>query len=112
MWEPQPLTTLRASKACRGENFFFFTFLGLIKGYTYLHSCTCSIGLVYSTHLRTGNFSPLNEIFFVKILLKFYFTVYLFQFTEVSSTFAISSVTVLVSVSASSIQYILEERLK
>jgi hypothetical protein len=21
MWEPQPLTTLRASKACRGENF-------------------------------------------------------------------------------------------
>jgi hypothetical protein len=26
MWEPQPLTTLRASKACRGEN-FTFTFL-------------------------------------------------------------------------------------
>jgi hypothetical protein len=25
MWEPQPLTTLRASKACRGEN---FTLLG------------------------------------------------------------------------------------
>jgi hypothetical protein len=25
MWEPQPLTTLRASKACRGENFTFFT---------------------------------------------------------------------------------------
>jgi hypothetical protein len=24
MWEPQPLTTLRASKACRGENFTFF----------------------------------------------------------------------------------------
>jgi hypothetical protein len=23
MWEPQPLTTLRASKACRGENFTF-----------------------------------------------------------------------------------------
>jgi hypothetical protein len=23
MWEPQPLTTLRASKACRGENFAF-----------------------------------------------------------------------------------------
>jgi hypothetical protein len=28
MWEAQPLTTLRASKACRGENFtlLFFTF--------------------------------------------------------------------------------------
>jgi hypothetical protein len=24
MWEPQPLTTIRASKACRGENFTFF----------------------------------------------------------------------------------------
>jgi hypothetical protein len=23
MWEPQPLTTLRASKTCRGENFTF-----------------------------------------------------------------------------------------
>jgi hypothetical protein len=23
MWEPQPLTTLRASEACRGENFTF-----------------------------------------------------------------------------------------
>jgi hypothetical protein len=23
MWDPQPLTTLRASKACRGENFTF-----------------------------------------------------------------------------------------
>jgi hypothetical protein len=27
MWEPQPLITLRASKACRGENFTF-----IIKG--------------------------------------------------------------------------------
>jgi hypothetical protein len=27
MWEPQPLTTPRASKACRGKNFTFtFTF--------------------------------------------------------------------------------------
>jgi hypothetical protein len=26
MWEPQPLTTLRASKACRGENFTFTLF--------------------------------------------------------------------------------------
>jgi hypothetical protein len=26
MWEPQPLTTLRSSKSCRGENFTFFTF--------------------------------------------------------------------------------------
>jgi hypothetical protein len=26
MWEPQPLTTLRTSKACRGEN-FTFTFI-------------------------------------------------------------------------------------
>jgi hypothetical protein len=24
MWEPQPLTTLRASKACRGENFTLY----------------------------------------------------------------------------------------
>jgi hypothetical protein len=30
MWEPQPLTTLRASKACRGENFTFFTLLFFI----------------------------------------------------------------------------------
>jgi hypothetical protein len=29
MWEPQPLTTLRASKACRGENFTFFFYLTL-----------------------------------------------------------------------------------
>jgi hypothetical protein len=27
MWEPQPLTTLRASKACRGENFTFLPYL-------------------------------------------------------------------------------------
>jgi hypothetical protein len=82
-------------------SFYFsrhFLQLGLIKCYTYLHSCTCSIGLVYSTDLRTGNFLPLNGIFFVKILLKFDFTIYLFEFTEVSSSFAISSVTVLVSV--------------
>jgi hypothetical protein len=26
MWDPQPLTTLRASKACRGENFTFTLF--------------------------------------------------------------------------------------
>jgi hypothetical protein len=26
MWEPQPLTTLRASKACRGENFTLLHF--------------------------------------------------------------------------------------
>jgi hypothetical protein len=30
MWEPQPLTTLRASKACRGENFTFFTLLTVL----------------------------------------------------------------------------------
>jgi hypothetical protein len=30
MWEPQPLTTLRASKACRGEN-FTFTFIIIIR---------------------------------------------------------------------------------
>jgi hypothetical protein len=28
MWEPQPLTNLRASKACRGENFTFFYLRG------------------------------------------------------------------------------------
>jgi hypothetical protein len=27
MWEPQPLTTLRDSKACRGENFTFYLLL-------------------------------------------------------------------------------------
>jgi hypothetical protein len=27
MWEPEPLTTLRASKACRGENFTFTFYL-------------------------------------------------------------------------------------
>jgi hypothetical protein len=26
MWEPQPLTTLRAFKACRGENFTFLPY--------------------------------------------------------------------------------------
>jgi hypothetical protein len=30
MWEPQPLTTLRASKACRGENFTFYLYKELI----------------------------------------------------------------------------------
>jgi hypothetical protein len=31
MWEPQPLTTLRASKACRGEKFTFtFTFSSIL----------------------------------------------------------------------------------
>jgi hypothetical protein len=30
MWEPQPLTNLRASKACRGEN-FTFTFRALVS---------------------------------------------------------------------------------
>jgi hypothetical protein len=30
MWEPQPLTTLRAFKACRGENFtFYLTFYNM-----------------------------------------------------------------------------------
>jgi hypothetical protein len=33
MWEPQPLTTLRASKACRGEN-FTFTFIYIYTTYT------------------------------------------------------------------------------
>jgi hypothetical protein len=31
MWEPQPLTTLRASKACRGENFTFYYSGGSLK---------------------------------------------------------------------------------
>jgi hypothetical protein len=30
MWEPQPLTTLRASKACMGENFTFYLFTAKI----------------------------------------------------------------------------------
>jgi hypothetical protein len=29
MWEPQLLTTLRASKACRGENFTFISIYGI-----------------------------------------------------------------------------------
>jgi hypothetical protein len=33
MWEPQPLTTLRASKACRGENFTFFTYRSITGFY-------------------------------------------------------------------------------
>jgi hypothetical protein len=40
MWEPQPLTTLRASKACRGENFTFtFTFIHILilHIHTYIH---------------------------------------------------------------------------
>jgi hypothetical protein len=36
MWEPQPLTTLRASKACRGEN-FTLPFLCFQKGELYLY---------------------------------------------------------------------------
>jgi hypothetical protein len=31
MWEPQPLTSLRASQACRGENFTFYL-------YKYIHT--------------------------------------------------------------------------
>jgi hypothetical protein len=30
MWEPQPLTTLRASKACRGENFTLTLYYGFL----------------------------------------------------------------------------------
>jgi hypothetical protein len=30
MWEPQPLTTLRTSKACRGENFTFYKLSPLV----------------------------------------------------------------------------------
>jgi hypothetical protein len=34
MWELQSLTTLRASKACRGENFtFYFTYVEDISPY-------------------------------------------------------------------------------
>jgi hypothetical protein len=32
MWEPQPLTTLRASKACRGENFTFYHTVKTVTG--------------------------------------------------------------------------------
>jgi hypothetical protein len=32
MWEPQPLTTLRASKACRGENFTLPLMFVLLAG--------------------------------------------------------------------------------
>jgi hypothetical protein len=32
MWEPQPLTTLRASKACKGENFTFYLYNHLTDG--------------------------------------------------------------------------------
>jgi hypothetical protein len=38
MWEPQPLTTLRASKACRGENFLPFTFTIHTYIHTYIHN--------------------------------------------------------------------------
>jgi hypothetical protein len=41
MWEPQPLTTLRASKACRGENFTFFL---PVLGYLKVHYC------LYNSH--------------------------------------------------------------
>jgi hypothetical protein len=30
MWEPQPLTTLRASKACRGENLIIIIIIIII----------------------------------------------------------------------------------
>jgi hypothetical protein len=33
MWEPEPLTTLRASKACRGENFTFYRYNAENKGH-------------------------------------------------------------------------------
>jgi hypothetical protein len=51
MWEPQPLTTLRAPKACRGENFTFFTLLCTVLGERILLKCIlkemgCEIELV------------------------------------------------------------------
>jgi hypothetical protein len=45
MWEPQPLTTLRASKACRGENFLTFCRLCLLPG----NICT---NILHTSHIE------------------------------------------------------------
>jgi hypothetical protein len=39
MWEPQPLTTLRASKACRGEDFTFTFIDNEYSSLKYENSC-------------------------------------------------------------------------
>jgi hypothetical protein len=52
MWEPQPLTTLRASKACRGEN---FTLPPLMKSLTVdFDYCREGFYLILTTEHNVG----------------------------------------------------------
>jgi hypothetical protein len=46
MWEPQPLTTLRASKACRGENFTLFTFKEEASSKGFSDSSNVTLGII------------------------------------------------------------------
>jgi hypothetical protein len=57
MWEPQPLTTLRASKACRGEN---FTFTYLYK-WIYFHEI-CTLTFLYVSCLLSHTRSCLINV--------------------------------------------------
>jgi hypothetical protein len=54
MWEPQPLTTLRASKACRGESFTFtFTICDwsvLVSSPESLLDCLCLYSYLTEKH--------------------------------------------------------------
>jgi hypothetical protein len=55
MWETQPLTTLRASKACRGENFTFtFIQFGVISTLKSYFQSLRALGFLF--HATSGRF--------------------------------------------------------
>jgi hypothetical protein len=55
MWEPQPLTTLRASKACRGENFTFTLYLGYLRTWRWYMCLSMSLFLWKLWEYRSCN---------------------------------------------------------
>jgi hypothetical protein len=63
MWEPQPLATLRASKACRGENFTFTL--------PYLYNLTVPFERVGDSYKQDSSSEPSDAINFVIVKLKY-----------------------------------------
>jgi hypothetical protein len=57
MWEPQHLTTLRASKACRGETLlFYFTFYFGVRVFRWVLDWVIGfIGTLYTQFLTTSD---------------------------------------------------------
>jgi hypothetical protein len=70
MWEPQPLTTLRASKACRGENFTFIIIIFIV------------LGRVWSVHLFVLTVGALHFAVMLSCMLKLSLEFVHLPFTE------------------------------